>query len=138
MAFSYNPNLGDPISRVRQHIGDKKDAGHKVEDETITAYLVEKSELSTAAQLARDIAAEYASSVDSEHDGQAERNSQLYDQYMRLAADLQCRAGDEASGATGNDGTFFGGIGVFGTTAQEVLDARTNPDLAQNLPPIWG
>jgi hypothetical protein len=138
MAFSYSPNLNTAISRVRQMIGDTTEASARIQDETITYYLVEKSELATAAQLARDIASSLAGQVDSEHDGQSERLSQLYTNYMRLASDLQARANAETSSASGSDGSVFGGIGVFGIYAEEVIVDREDRELAKNLDSKWG
>jgi hypothetical protein len=132
VAFTFNANLSDSISKVRQLIGDVVDAGHLIEDATITAYLTEKTTLGTAAQLARDLASRFAGAVDTAVDGAQFRNSQRYRAFNDLALKLEGRLASEAAGST--DSGAFTGLGVFGATSQEVIDARCDPDAATNAP----
>ena len=92
MTFSYNPNLADPISRVRQTLGDVDTATHDAEDETITYYLsAYPSELQVALVLCRDLMAKYAKLVDVTVDHQTTRASQAYQNYKNLAMQLEAR-----------------------------------------------
>lgn len=131
MPATFNPDLSTPISRVRQAIGDTDIANALVQDETITYYLASKSELSTAAQLARDLAAKFAQDVDTTVDGQGERSSQRVRHFQELAQRLE-REALAASPAVPASPTSFAGIAVFGTTAAEVEAARCDPTHPSN------
>lgn len=135
MAFTYSADLSDATSRVRQTIGDVVDAGHLVEDETIAYYLTAKpSELAVALQLANDLMARFATAVDQTVDGQGLKASQRYQQFKNLSLQLaQQLASAGAAAAAGSDADFSG-VGVFGATAQEVVDGRCDPTAPTNLP----
>lgn len=111
MTATYSPALDNAISRVRQFYGDTDVTQAKIQDETITAYLTGgRSELGTAAQLCRDLAARYADRVTTGLDRQQTLNDQLYKHYTDMAALLEKRAGKE--GVTTTEG--FCGISVGG------------------------
>lgn len=136
MSFSFSADLSDAISRVRQYLGDTVDAGHEVENETITAYLTAgRSELAAAAQLARDLASKYVKQIDSTVDGATQRASQIYQHYLALAQALTQQSAAETV-QTAAVGTFAG-VGVYGATAQEVIDGRCDPTAATNAPLRW-
>lgn len=141
MSFSFDPGLTDPLDRVRQLIGDTVDAEHLVEDATITYYLTIMGELATAARLAHDLMARFASSIDAGSDRQLFQRSQRFKQYKELAINLDAQLAQQGSTGPGEDTntatTDFAGVGAFGTTSQEVLAARCNPDLAMNTPSVF-
>lgn len=134
MTFTFHNDLSDDLSRVRQYLGDTDQASALVQDETIEAYLKTRSELATAAQLARDIAAQYARQIDNTADGASQRAAQLYDHFRSLADDLQRQAAEQTQAATSGG---FSGLGVFGATAQEVYDARDDCTAARNARSRW-
>lgn len=137
MTFTFSAALDTEVSRVRQMIGDTVDVAHDIEDETIEAYLTGRSEAATALQLCYDLMARFARSVDSDVDGQSERNSQKFKAFQTLAAQLERRVAAEAPAAEAGADANFAGISVFGSTAQEVVDARDDEDLAMNAPLRW-
>lgn len=94
MATTYNPNLADRISRVRQFIGDTDIAAAEIQDETITYYLDTGglSELGAASRLAWDLSAKYAKRADVDVDDQLQRFSQTSKQYAELARILGAQA----------------------------------------------
>lgn len=137
MAATFNPSLSDAISRVRQMLGDTVVASALIEDETIEAYLTSRGELATAAQLARDLSARYANQIDTDVDGQAQRNSQRFRHFKELAAQLEAQAQAETKVTTAGSTSFYG-VAAFGTTAAEVTDARDDCTRAENAPTRWG
>ncbi len=137
MAFTFDPGLTTALSRVRQTIGDTVDAGHLVEDATITYYLSTRSELASALQLSQDLMARFAGEVDKDFDGQGVKASQRYKQYKDLAATLERKLAQEGGSSVDGEIEDFSGIGAFGTTAQEVIDARADTSLATNAPLRW-
>lgn len=112
MSFTFEADLSDEVSQVRQLLGDTVDTGHRVEDETIDAYLPQKGVISTASQLAYDLAARYAVMVDMEVDNQNNKASQLSAQYEALGKRLEAQAASKAAAdASGFCGVYVGGIG---------------------------
>lgn len=114
MAATFNPDLSDAISRIRQIIGDTTVARAQFQDETITAYLAAKgdNENAVAAQLAWDLSAKWASAVDVEVDQQKVTSaSNLSKRYAELAKRLedQGRAG-AALTSSGFGGVYVGGL----------------------------
>lgn len=59
MSFTYDPNLTNPISRVRHMLGDVNSPGFR-SDETITALLADYPENHTVMILADSLASEFA------------------------------------------------------------------------------
>lgn len=59
MAFSYDVNLGNPLSRVRHMLGDTEAPGYR-SDETINALLADYPENETVMYLADSLASEFA------------------------------------------------------------------------------
>lgn len=111
MTATYDPALADAISRVRQLYGDTDVTQAKFQDETINAYLGGRSELASAAQLCRDLAARYADRVTTGFDRQQTMNDQLYAHYTALAALLEKRAAKESpTTAAGFSGVSVGGL----------------------------
>lgn len=111
MSFTFSSSLSTDISKVRQLLGDTVDTGHRIEDETITAYLTRKGVLMTAAQCAYDLAARYAIMVDSEVDNQNNKASQLSANYEALGKRLEAQAASAAAAdVSGFTGIYVGGI----------------------------
>lgn len=138
MSFSFLIDLSDDASRVRQMIGDVTETGCLVQDETIAYYLTTCGGiLQTALQLAQDLMARFATQVDSDVDGQGLKASQRFAQFKNLAATLERRIGAEAGSAAAGTDANFAGIGVWGSTAQEVVDGRDDCESATNAPLRW-
>jgi hypothetical protein len=138
MSANFDPSLKDPVSRVRQLVGDTDQQHPLSQDETILYYLTTRSELATAAQIASDIAAFFASrQVDTVVDGQQFSNSQRARHFTDLANRLTRQAAEQ-SAPTDDTGAGFCGLSVHGGTTQEVLDARCDPNQPSNIPPGMG
>jgi hypothetical protein len=135
MAVTFNADLSDPVSRVRQLIGDTDPAAALVQDETITAYLATRGETATAAQLARDLSMKFARKVDTTVDGQGVQYSQASRRFAELAVQLEAQAKREAASTPALSGADFCGIFVGGATASEVLAQRVDPTHPSNVPP---
>lgn len=118
MTFTFNPTLADPLSRVRQHVGDTAAPG-EVADETIIYYLgLPKTELAAAAQVAWDLAAKYAKVVKVVVDDQSVDPGKISENYIAMAKRLEGQASDVPTGA---DPAAFGG----GIIATGIGDCRT-------------
>lgn len=114
MTFSFNINLADEVSQVRQWLGDTDSTNVELQDETIQAILTSGlSVIKTAARCARNLAAKYARLVDSENDRQSQKASQAFKQYTSLAQDLDSQALQQMAPAGAGAGTA--GIDVGGT-----------------------
>lgn len=116
MAATFNANLADPISKVRQKIGDTDTTNVEVQDETITAYLTEKGGvvLQVAHQLALDLAAKYARYADTTVDDQLTRFKHVYDNYIKLADRLGkeiAALAPTSPASAAQPGIYVGGIG---------------------------
>ena len=109
MAFTFDPALADPVSQVRQRLGDTDGTAVLVQDETILAYLATLSPLRTAARLARDIAARFARVVSSKGDQQETTASDLFKHFSELAVVLEREAAAEIAQATPVQGITVGG-----------------------------
>ena len=59
MAFTYNADLTDKTSQVRQYVGDTDEKDAQVQDATILAYLTNLSPLKAASRIAYDLSAKY-------------------------------------------------------------------------------
>lgn len=93
MTFTFNASLNTAISRVRQYVGDTTSERSLIADETITAYITRGfSELRTAAQLCRDIAAQFARIANLNVDHQSTESATLSAQFLKLAQQLDERA----------------------------------------------
>lgn len=113
MTFNFNPDLSDPVSQVRQLIGDTTQASADLPDETIEAYLTQGlSVLRTAAQCCRDLAAKYVKRVTTGSDHQQTIDSDIYKHYMDLAATLEARVGKDSAATpdVGFTGVYAGCI----------------------------
>jgi TPR repeat protein len=90
MTATFDPNLGDDVSRVRQTIGDTVTTAAQIQDETITAYLATPwSVLQTSHRLAMDLAAKWSAHGDVTVDDQLQRASKIAEHYWKLAAELK-------------------------------------------------
>ncbi len=119
MTTTFSPSLNTPISRVRQLVGDVA-APFRLQDETITARLLGRSELSAAAQCARDLAAFYASAVNTDFDRQRQEDAALFDHYTRLAEILEAKARQEG-------GAALGGASVLAVTGLDPCRENWSP-----------
>lgn len=109
MAATFTPALNDPISRVRFKIGDTDVANPEVQDETVDYYLGQgKTELRTAAILARSIAAKYAKYADLNVDDQLTKYSQVYKNWVSVAEQLEREADAEKLTPTAPVTTYSG------------------------------
>lgn len=108
MTFSYDITEDTSLDRVRGIVGDTEDAGHLIEDETITAALTRNGDSVFAAsiEVCRMILAKLAKHVDRSHpDGISTSRSQRFTHYKDLIADLRERMLTEGGGCT----AFAGG-----------------------------
>lgn len=114
MAATFTPQLNDPISRVRFRIGDTDTANPEIQDESITYYLGQgKTELRTAAILARSIASKYAKYADLNVDDQLTKYSQVYKNWVSVAEHLEAQA-DEEQITPAAPVSAYGGVIVTG------------------------
>lgn len=117
MTATYNESLTNDVSKVRFHLGDTDVTNAQVQDETITAILSEpRGVISTAAKLARSLAAKYARMVDVNVDAQMTRASTLYEQFRDLAIKLEAEAASDEPRNPADPGAYSGGIIVQGLT----------------------
>jgi hypothetical protein len=130
MSVSFDPGLGDDISKVRQLIGDQD--GAETPDETIEAYLAMPwSVTKTAMQLAYDISAKYASANEYTVDNQRNDNRAISANYKALADRLYAQVQlDERTGAA--PGAFGAAIMVTG------LNDHRGPLAGENWWDRWG
>lgn len=130
MTATFNANLLDAISRVRQLYGDTDITAAKIQDETISYYLGAGglTELRAAAQLCRDLAAKYADRLNSTFDRELTEGGDLYKHYMELAGMLEKRAAGQgpATADAGFTGVFVGGVDVT-TVAWTPADPFATP-----------
>lgn len=124
MSFSYDPNLGDDVSKVRFLIGDTTEPA-KFSDEAITTWLALNggNVYLTAALLADSLAATYASRQNLKIDGFSVDYGARADQYRRLAITLRNTA---AGGAGALGAPFVGGVSIAAMDAVE-SDTDRNP-----------
>lgn len=120
MVATFKPDLSNPVSKVRQLIGDTDVSNlNKVEvqDETILAYMAapfSHTVTRAAAQLAYDISAKYARLADTTIDDQLTRWQHVTQQYKDLGDRLTAAANreDSVAGAGGSfSGVMVTGIG---------------------------
>lgn len=131
MAWTYDPtNLGtatlaEQLDSVRFLVGDTDTNDQQVQDEVI-AFALEQFNgniYSSAAFVARGIAAKYSRLVDTDLDGQlAESYSQLQKHYKDLAKELEMQSLTNSAGL----GFSAGGINV-----SEMYTARLDPNRNQ-------
>lgn len=115
MTATFNPDLSNDISKVRQYLGDTDTARPQIQDETITAYRATLSILRTAEQLANDLAAKYARMADVNVDDQLTKASHLMAHFTALAARLGATAAAaELAAATTDAAAAYPGIVVAG------------------------
>lgn len=88
MAATFNPSLNNAISRVRFKIGDTDLERPHLQDETITALLVDRTELGAAREAAWGLVAKYSRLADVTIDDQLTRYSKAHDQFLKLAERL--------------------------------------------------
>ena len=118
MADSFNPSLADPISQVRQMIGDTDLATVQVPDLTIQAYLDQGlSTIATAATLAGDLSAKYTRLADTTIDHQQTKYSDIAKNFLALSNRLWARAA--SSPVEASDGYSEGSVIVTGHSACE-------------------
>lgn len=137
MAWTYDPtNLGtatlaEQLDSVRFLVGDTDTNDQQVQDEVIAFALEQFSGniYSSAAFIARGIAAKYARLVDTDLDGQlAESYSQLQAHYKALSDTLEYQ-GKTASGGLG---FLAGGISQARMRAVETLPDRNRPRIRRD------
>lgn len=94
MTFSFDPTLASDEDKVRFHLGDTVDAGHLLEDETITAMISTTGDVGRAAALlARGIANSFARKVDKEIGKTKLAMSQAYRAWCEVADRLEANGG---------------------------------------------
>lgn len=101
MTFSYSASEATGLDQVRGLIGDTVDAGHFLEDETITAVLAANdAEVGVSAvECVHRILAQIAKKVDRSHpDGISTSRTQMTQHYRDLLRDLEARFGQSRGG----------------------------------------
>lgn len=139
MTATFSPSLTTPKDKVRQALGDTDPAQALVQDETIDVLLggSDASVLSVAAELAHNLAAQFARKVTFDVDGQGKRYSDLMEHYRTLAADLaardrRARASEADADAVAAAEAIGGGIMVGGTSSSDIVDRLRDRDRAAN------
>lgn len=90
MSFTFNANLSDAVSQVRQRIGDTASTGHQIEDETITAYETQGlTVLATARRLCLDLAAKWATAAMITLDDQRSDFTKTHQHYLDMAKAIE-------------------------------------------------
>jgi len=91
VSFTFNPELGDNLDKIRVLLGDTVETGHKAEDETILwAIEVEENVFEAAALVADILSAKYSSTAQSRTIGELSlQASNLARQFGELASSLR-------------------------------------------------
>lgn len=124
MTFSYSVSEATERDQVRGIIGDTADAGHFLEDETITAILAANGDAvgPSAVECCRRILAKIAKEVDRSHpDGISVSRTQKSQQYRDLLRELE--------GLYGKGGSIEMFVGGSSKTENEAFE--TNTDFVQ-------
>lgn len=101
MTFTFDASLGTSRDKVRLYIGDTVSAGHLVENETITALLVDQpNPVRVAITLARSLAAVYARKADKAIGKTKVDQAKVAENFLMIAEALEAMGDVDGAGMT--------------------------------------